>query len=142
MNFTIDTTAPSAPSVSALGSDTTSPYITAISTPVLTGTGEPNTLVTLLDGSGNTVATGMTDGSGNYSITLPSTPDGSYNYSVTNTDALGNTSAPTALSFAIDTLTPASPTITSPLSGALLSDSTPTLTGTGEPNTTFTVRDA
>ncbi len=85
----------------------------------------------------------MTDGVGNYSITV-SVPllDGSYGVDATSTDTIGNLSLTTSRSFTIDTTAPITPTIATPINNSLISDTTPTLTGTGEENTVFVVRNA
>jgi large repetitive protein len=141
--LTIDTTPPVAPTIASIGWDTTAPFLTSDPTPTFTWSGEANSLITLTDGSVTIIGTGMTDGSGNYTITwLLSFADGSYAVDATSTDALGNISTLTSTTFTVDTTAPVAPTIVSPLNNSLLSDTTPTLTGTGEPNTVFTITNA
>jgi subtilisin-like proprotein convertase family protein len=138
--LTIDTSAPVAPTITSIGWDIVVPFLTTDSTPIVMGTGELNSLITLTDGSGMIIGTGMTDGSGNYIITTTTIfPDGLYGVSTMSTDAVGNMSSLRISSFTIDTIAPITPTISSPTDNTLLSDTTPVLTGTGESNTVFTL---
>lgn len=129
--ITIDTTAPLPPVI-------TSPptgIITNDNTPTLTGTAEANTIGIYQNGlpAGGTI----TDAFGNWTFT-PSVPipDGTYTFRATATDAAGNTSAPSnPVVITIDTTAPLPPVITSPSTGTITSDNTPTLTGTAEANT-------
>jgi large repetitive protein len=65
---------------------------------------------------------------------------------VTLVDIAGNTSTPTTTVFTIDSLLPTTPTITSAggdvTPSYLTNDSTPTINGTGEPGSVFTIRNA
>jgi hypothetical protein len=142
-SLTIDTFAPVAPTIASIGGDLIGPFFTTDSTPTITGIGEINTLITLTDGSGAVIGTGMTDGSGNYTIPLTtSLADGTYDLDATSTDIVGNVSTITMSAFVVDTIAPIVPTITSPIDNTLASDTTPILIGTGEPNTVFIIRDA
>lgn len=97
----VDTTAPLAPTILTPASGS----IHAINAPVFTGTGEANTLVTLVvDGQ---TLTGVVDASGSWSIT-PAMPlaDGTQTGSITLTDAFGNISPTASISFAVDTTAP------------------------------------
>ncbi len=108
----LDVTAPVAPTVTSAGGDFSAPFVTADATPTITGTGETNTLITIKNGSGTTIGTGMTNGLGIFAITFVNTPDGTRNYTVINTDTSGNASPTTPFSLTIDTTAPVAPTIT------------------------------
>ena len=117
---TVDSVAPGAPTIDL--SDGSS----------LSGTAEPNSTVTLTDGSGNPIGQVTADGSGNWSYT-PATPlpDGTV-INVVAQDAAGNTSAPT--STIVDAQAPAAPVV-NPSNGT-------TISGTAEPGSTVTLTDA
>ena len=92
----------------------------------------------------------MVAADGTWSVT-PTTAlaDGVNNVSVTATDPAGNTSPATQLPITIDTTVPAAPTAalaaisdTGTLGDSLTNDNTPTLSGTGNPGDTITVKDA
>ncbi len=135
--LTIDTTAPATPTVNALSTNDT--------TPVLTGTAEANSTVTVVI-NGVTFET-TADASGNWSIdTETDTPtaggpftalsDGDYEVTVTNTDEAGNsTSDGSTTELTIDTTAPTTPTV----NALSTNDTTPVLTGTAEANSTVTV---
>ncbi|APO82368.1 Ig-like domain-containing protein [Pseudomonas putida] len=117
---TVDSVAPGAPTINL--SDGSS----------LSGTAEPNSTVTLTDGSGNPIGQVTADGSGNWSYT-PATPlpDGTV-INVVAQDATGNTSAPTSTT--VDAQAPAAPVV-NPSNGT-------TISGTSEPTSTVTLTDA
>ncbi|WP_424963800.1 Ig-like domain-containing protein [Ekhidna sp.] len=135
--LTIDTTPPATPTIDIDSSNDT--------TPVITGTAEPGSTVTVVI-DGVTFET-TADGSGNWSInTEADTPtaggpfnplsEGTYDVSVTSTDAAGNsTSDATTNELEIDLTPPSIPTITSQTT----SDQSPVLEGTAEAGTTVTV---
>ena len=123
--YTVDTTAPAAPSVPDLvaGSDSgvsNADDLTNDTTPTFSGTAEANSTVSVYDGAlllGTTVA----DGLGNWSFTSGVLAAGVHNISATATDAAGNTSAASAaLAITIDTTAPA-------LSSAVVNGATLTL---------------
>ncbi|WBV44709.1 Ig-like domain-containing protein [Pseudoroseomonas cervicalis] len=149
--LTIDTAAPGAPLLALdPGSDsgTAGDGLTRDTTPTLSGSAEPNSSITL-QRDGVTVASLTADGSGLWSWTEP-TPlaDGVYSYTATATDAAGNVSASSAaLGVTIDTTAPAAPLVTldpGSDSGAagdgLTRDTTPTLSGSAEPNSSVTLQ--
>lgn len=95
---TLDTSAPSAPSLSlASVSDSgvsSTDGVTNISRPQLTGTAAPGALVELYDGAGSSVIGSTTaGGDGHWSITLDTLIDGVHALSARQTDAAGNQSA-------------------------------------------------
>ncbi|WP_454020596.1 Ig-like domain-containing protein [Azospirillum sp. Marseille-Q6669] len=134
--LTVDTTAPTAPSV-------TSATLTNSTTPTLTGTAEAGSIVTVTVGGAKYTA--MATG-GNWSIDLATaTPvtgslnlnaNGTNAVSATATDAAGNTSSAGTQSLTIDTTLPSAPAVTS---AALSNSTTPTLTGLAEAGSTVTV---
>ncbi|UKJ77883.1 beta strand repeat-containing protein [Azospirillum brasilense] len=134
--LTVDTTAPTAPSV-------TSAPLTNSTTPTLTGTAEAGSIVTVT--VGGATYTAMATG-GNWSIDLATaTPvtgslnlnaNGTNAVSATATDAAGNTSSAGTQSLTIDTTLPNAPAVTS---AALSNSTTPTLAGTAEVGSTVTV---
>ncbi|AWN43005.1 Ig-like domain-containing protein [Methylobacterium durans] len=133
VTLTVDTVAPGTPTLAATGP-------TNDSTPTITGTAEPGTLVTISNGN-VVIGTANADGAGNFSFT-PGTAlgDGSYNLTATATDAAGNAGAPSApVTLVIDTAAPLAPTLTSP--GGPIADTTPAVTGTGEAGATVTLFD-
>ncbi|WP_085598804.1 Ig-like domain-containing protein [Pseudomonas sp. B10(2017)] len=117
---TVDGVAPGAPTINLSDGST------------LSGTAEPNSTVTLTDGSGNPIGQVTADGSGNWSYT-PTTPlpDGTV-INVVAQDAAGNTSAPTSTT--VDAQAPAAPVV-NPSNGT-------TISGTAEPGSTVTLTDA
>ncbi|WP_131174589.1 DUF4347 domain-containing protein, partial [Phytopseudomonas dryadis] len=131
----IDTTAPIAPAV-------TSPALTNSAAPLLSGTAETGSTVTISIGGATytTVAS-----SGAWSLDLASaTPvagilalnaNGANPVSVTATDAAGNVSATASQTLLIDTTAPTAPAVTSP---ALTNSTTPLLSGTAETGSTVT----
>ncbi|MBB5707654.1 BapA/Bap/LapF family large adhesin [Sphingopyxis panaciterrulae] len=98
----------------------------------VTGTGEPNTTVTVYGPDGTTIlGTGTVQPDGTYSVTIPTQVNGE-DLTVTLTDAAGNESLPTPAE-APDLTAPGVPT-------ADVDDATGTIvTGTGEPGATVTV---
>jgi Bacterial Ig domain/Right handed beta helix region len=81
-----DSTPPATPATPTVsGSDT--------ATPTLSGTTEPGATVRVFDG-GVLIATTTADGSGAWSVTLPTLSAGNHTLTVTASDPYGNTSAP------------------------------------------------
>lgn len=149
--ITIDTTAPAAPSTPGLApasdSGAAGDNITNVKTPTFTGTAEAGSTITLTS-DGSTVGTTTTDASGNYSVTTSSLADGTHVIKATAADAAGNISvASAAVSVTIDTAAPpapSAPTLASASDSGTKGDNitnvtTPTLTGTAEPNSTVTI---
>ena len=128
-----DTTAPDAPTVGSVTGNSTNGY-------TVTGTAEPNSTITIKDNNGDTIGTGTTDESGNYTVTLPGSVGPNTPLNVTATDSSGNVSDPTSA------ITPADPDTTAPDAptvGSVTGNSTNgyTVTGTAEPNSTITIKD-
>ncbi len=140
LGVTIDTTAPTTPSI-------TSNAIVNLNDVALTGTAEANSTVKVFDGAtllGSTTA----NGSGAWAYTTAGLNNGTHNLTATATDAAGNTgaastiapvtinvavaTAPTIVSFSIDSGT---------VGDGITNDKTLTLTGSADANTTIKVFD-
>ena len=112
--YTLDTTAPTAPSGLDMtaGSDSgisDTDNITSVTTPIITGGGaEAGATVKLYDTDGTTLlGTTTADGAGNWSITSSALSAGSHTLTTKVTDASGNTSAAsTGLNVTVDTTAP------------------------------------
>ena len=128
-----DTTAPDAPVVGSVTGNSTNGY-------TVTGTAEPNSTITIKNNNGDTVGTGTTDGSGNYTVTLPGSVGPNAPLTITATDGSGNVSDPTSATTPADSDTTAPD---SPVVGSITGNSTNgyTVTGTAEPNSTITIKD-
>ena len=149
LTVTVDAVPPSSPAIAAFSSDTgtVGDGITADNTLTLTGTAEANSTVKVYDGA-TLLGTVTADGSGAWSCTTAALANGSHSLTATATDAAGNTSAASAtLSVTVDTAAPSSPAIaafstdTGMVGDGITSDSTLTLTGTAEANSTVKVYD-
>ncbi|WP_353858901.1 Ig-like domain-containing protein [Azospirillum formosense] len=134
-SLTIDTTAPTAPTITTALANST--------TPTLTGTAEAGSTVTVTVG-GATYTTTATGGSWSVDLStatptagaLTLNPNGANPVSATATDAAGNTSSAGTQSLTIDTTLPNAPAVTS---AALTKNATPTIAGTAEAGSTVTV---
>ncbi|NUB16476.1 hypothetical protein GAY28_30660, partial [Azospirillum brasilense] len=134
-SLTIDTTAPNAPTVTTALSNST--------TPVIGGTAEAGSTVTVTIG-GATYTTTATGGNGSVNLATATPTTGSLNLnanganpvSATATDAAGNVSAPGTQSLTVDTTAPNAPAVTS---AALSNSTTPVIGGTAEAGSTVTV---
>ena len=146
----IDVTAPSAPSVPDLDatSDTGSSStdnLTSDTTPLLTGTAEAGSTVSLTSDQSGAIGTG-TAGGGSFSIVSSALSQATHQITATATDVAGNVSpASAALSITIDSANPAAPSTPdldatsdtgSSSTDNLTSDTTPLLTGTAEAGST------
>ncbi|OXM87601.1 hypothetical protein CF651_04570 [Paenibacillus rigui] len=137
VTFTVDTTAPAAPVITAPANGST----TNDSTPTISGTAEVNSTVSVkVDGTA--VGTVAADASGNWSFTLAAAlTDGPHASIATAADALGNISPnSTPVTFTVDTTAPAAPVVTVPVDGSTTNDSTPTISGTAEANSAVSVK--
>lgn len=158
--LTVDTSAPAAPAITSVDDNagaTQGPLAAGDSTddntPTLVGTGEPGATITVLDGS-TPLGTALVDGAGNWTFTPPlPLVDGSRTFNTVASDAAGNTTPGDSFALTIDTLPSTGTTgitqvlddqgpLTGPLAnGATTNDSTPTLTGVGDPGSTVTIAD-
>jgi Ca2+-binding RTX toxin-like protein len=151
--YTVDNTAPSAPTTSSITTDTGtsgSDRVTSDSTLVFAGTGEANsTIEVFIDGT--SIGTTIADGAGNWSFDYTGTTlaDGNYNLTAVATDSAGNVgSASSAFAITVDTIAPAAP-LTADMTAAsdtgssnsdnITSNTTPTFMGTAEANSTVTL---
>ena len=100
---TIDTTAPTAPSIAAL----TTPSANAL--PTLAGTTTSNEIITIYDGGTTVVGVTVANNAGAWTFTLTSSLlDGSHSFTATGTDVAGNTSVQgAAVAYEVDTTPPA-----------------------------------
>ncbi|MEB7858921.1 Ig-like domain-containing protein, partial [Staphylococcus xylosus] len=119
----VDTTAPEAPTVNEVTSESTT----------VNGTAEPGSEVTVTFPDGTT-ATATTDDQGNYTVDIPTTVnlDGGEAIRVVAEDKDGNVSSETT-TIVVDTTAPEAPTV-----NEVTSEST-TVSGTAEPGSTVTV---
>ncbi|OAE47742.1 Ig-like domain repeat protein [Enterobacter cloacae] len=155
---TVDLTAPTAPAIGAVTDDVgpvTGPIADGQSTndnrPTLTGTGTAGDTITIYN-NGDPLGTVLVGPTGTWSYTPPALDDGSHTLTVTATDPAGNESTPSAgITIVVDTVS-TTPVITSvtdnagnaatPVpSGDPTNDTTPTLTGTAEPNSVVAIFD-
>ena len=141
VTFTVDTTVPEAPAILT----PTDGSITADTTPVISGTAEPETTVDVTvanaDGSTTVFEDVPVSVGGAWTIT-PATPlaQGAHTATAVAVDAAGNVSAASEpVDFTIDSVAPVAPVITAPADGSVTNDATPVLTGTAEPGTTVDV---
>ncbi|TGN65540.1 Ig-like domain repeat protein [Nocardioides eburneiflavus] len=112
-------------------------------TPEVSGTGEAGATIDVTEG-GLPVCSTTVEPDGTWSCTpsLPLLP-GEHTFTVTAEDEVGNTATATT-TFTVDpdaddTDPPAAPVITAPAEGASVQDTTPQISGTGEPGATVTV---
>jgi hypothetical protein len=136
-SFTVDTTAPAAPVVTApVG-------ITNDTTPNIIGTAEALSLVNVwyLNDTATEVAictNVAVNASGNWSCTSSiALPERVIELRVRATDGVNNTSVAGTHSFTVDATVPAAPVITAPV--GFTNDTTPTITGTAQVGTTVDV---
>ncbi|WP_347093053.1 BapA/Bap/LapF family large adhesin [Sphingomonas parapaucimobilis] len=101
---------------------------------IVTGSGEAGATVTIRDANGAVLGTATVAANGIYNATLTTPQTNGETLQVTQADAAGNVSAPASV-LAPDTTPPLAPT------GSVV-DSGATLSGTGEPGATVTVRAA
>lgn len=146
ITFTIDTEAPAtpaAPTVTDSVTQITGPVPDGGTTndprPVLSGTGTPNDVINITDtvnGISTVVGTVTVDSSGNWSWRPGSDiAEGSHAWTATATDEAGNVSDPSpAITIVVDTLAPDTPVISAvggAPDGGFITDTTPTVGGTG-----------
>ncbi|WNG13998.1 adventurous gliding motility protein AgmC [Cystobacter fuscus] len=133
--FHVDVTAPVAPVVSTPDEGT----LFNTRTPVITGTAEAGTTVTVyLDGSA--VGTAPVNTLGNWSFTTAELTDGTYAVKVTATDVAGNVGPESnTRTFRVDATAPSAPVLTAPADGALVNTRVNVISGTAEVGTTVTV---
>jgi len=109
LKFTVDTSAPSAPTIG--DSAISNGYVT-LGNQTLTGTAQAGSTVNISGENGTLNTTVTANSSGVWTYQADGLSDGAQSFSVTATDPAGNVSPSNALSFTVDTSTPAAPTIT------------------------------
>jgi hypothetical protein len=128
--FTVDTTA-LAPVITGPTGTVTDP------SPDITGTAEPGaTVAVTIDGV--VVGTTTADSVGDWTYILTADlGEGDHTVSAVQTDPAGNTSPASAdTTFTVDTTAPNPAVVSTPADGSTTNDTTPTYTGTAEPNST------
>jgi len=146
----VDTTAPAAPTVNALTSESTTPVITgSAALATASGTVTAETMTVSVGGATYNV----TPSGGTWSLdlatatpvsgTLDLTALGTHQVVATVTDAAGNATSDTTTGeiSIVDLTAPTAPAIIAPAAGATLTSSTATITGTGEAGATLKVYD-
>ncbi|OKP15293.1 Ig-like domain-containing protein, partial [Serratia fonticola] len=121
--------------------------------PTLNGTAKAGSIVTILDGS-NVLGSTTVKADGNWSFTpAVDLGQGAHSLSATAVDPAGNPSTSSSWTFTVDTVKPTAPFIDSAaddvgsvqlqnlVSGSATDDSTPTLSGRAEANSTVTISD-
>ena len=147
----VDTSAPAAPTVTAITTDTgssSSDGVTSDPTLILSGTAEAGSIVTVYK-DGTSIGTASASGAGAWSFDYTGTTlaAGSYAFKAQATDLAGNTSGDSAVfTVVVDTSAPAAPTVTaittdtgSSSSDGVTSDPTLILSGTAEAGSIVTV---
>lgn len=127
----VDTTAPAAPLASVAKND--NGFISG-NIPVVFGKAEANATITVFNG-GNAVGSAKADVNGLFNIPVSSIGNGSYTFTATATDAAGNRSAATSLTFKVDATPPTAPTVA--FQPASANGNQPMFSGTGEIGTTI-----
>jgi hypothetical protein len=151
LSVAIDTSAPAAPVITGFATDTgtVGDGITSDTSLTISGTAENNSTVNVFDGATN-LGTATASGTGAWSfIDVRTLANASaHTYTATATDAAANTGVASAvLNVAIDTAAPAAPVITGfatdsgTLGDGLTNDTSLTVSGTAEANSTVTVFD-
>jgi len=136
VTVTIDITEPNAPIITSPNHGT----LTTDSKLSISGTAEAGSIVELFIG-GVSHGTTSADKTERWMYTPASDwSDGVHSITARATDAAGNTSAAsTTVTMTIDTIAPSAPIVTNPSDGAIISDTTPTIRGTSEANSTVEV---
>ncbi|MBI3194290.1 MAG: DUF11 domain-containing protein, partial [Ignavibacteriae bacterium] len=128
--YTVDTTAPNAPVVTAPANGST----VATTTPTFSGTAEANSKVRLYV-DGVLVDSTTANGSGAWSKVSAALAQGSHTIKATSVDAAGNVSGfSNTNTFTVDTVAPSAPVVTAPSNGSTVNTTTPTFSGTAEAN--------
>jgi len=136
--LSIDTQNPAAPIITSPADNA----LLADASPVVSGTAEANSAVSVYAGA-NIICNTTADGSGNWVCTTSGLADAAYSLTATSTDSAGNISAVSvAVSLSIDTTPPVAPLINSPAASGIVTNNTPSISGSAEGNSTLTVSEA
>ncbi|MFV0544519.1 MAG: Ig-like domain-containing protein, partial [Marinicella pacifica] len=124
--------------------DTTAPDAPVINAPTngqpVSGTGEPYATVVVTTPGGATCTTTV-QANGTWSCDLTGNLVNGDDITATQTDEAGNESDPTTETGGLDTEEPEAPSIDTPVDGSTINNTTPTISGTAEANSTVTVSD-
>ena len=112
--------------------------VIANSSPNLTGTAQPNATVNITR-DGVVVGTATANGSGNFTFASAVLSQGLHTWSATQTVGGATGPASSAFSFTVDTVAPAAVVLIDPVDGVRTNDTTPTLDGTAEANSSVAV---
>jgi outer membrane protein OmpA-like peptidoglycan-associated protein len=127
-HFTIDTTAPGAPTLNSPADQSS----TINNEPTLDATGEAGSTVTFYVQGIGTVGTDTADGTGDATFTFTSPlANGTYCAYATATDGAGNVSVNSNTNCFAVAVPPPAPTMSTPADGSLTNDNEPALTATG-----------
>src|SRR5262245_62058935 len=149
LSVTVDTVAPTAPTVVSFSADSgaVGDGITNDNTLTLTGTAPAGSTVSIYDGA-TLLGTAIANSSGVWTFNTGTLADATHSFTARTSDAAGNmSSASTALSVTIDTVAPGVPTISSYSSDSgtvgdgITNDNTLTLTGTAADGNSVSVYD-
>ena len=157
----VDSIAPTVPAITLINDDVGSITgnvanngVTNDTTPTLSGTGEPGSLVTLYD-NGLLMTSILIDRTGTWSHSVPTAEalaEGTHRFTVTATDAAGNVVSAPPVIITVDIQAPATPFIVSATddvgnlpvdlsTGSRSNDTLPLLKGTGVADSTITIYD-
>ncbi|MDN8552380.1 Ig-like domain-containing protein [Citrobacter werkmanii] len=160
VTLTIDTTVPTTPTIEFATDDDGVPdsnfnnnATTDDNTPVIHGTGEAGSIITVFNGA-TVLGVATVDSSGNWEFPITSALlDGTYTLTASAKDAAGNPSGTSnSFTFTVDTIPLQAPVVTeildnvNPVTGTLsdgsfTNDQTLTINGTGETGSTITIYD-
>ncbi|MBP9779643.1 S-layer homology domain-containing protein, partial [Candidatus Gracilibacteria bacterium] len=140
-SFIVNCIPPENPTIIALGGDNQFPFTISDATPIISGTGEANTIVNFYTISGVLIATGTTDSNGEFAIPiLQALPEGEFTYTITLTDIYGYESSGTTLQFLLDTTAPGVPSV-QPLPLVSITGSV-SISGSTSPNSSIEILSA
>ena len=132
----LDSTPPAAPVISAPAEGA----FLASTTLTMSGTAEAGSTISASTGGG-VVGTTVTDVGGAWTLIINGLAQGPSTWSVTAADSQAQISTPSTVSLTVDTVAPAAPMITAPSAGAVVTATTPSVSGTAEAFVTITIRE-
>lgn len=124
----VDTTAPQSPTAAV--EKNASGFVHG-NAPIVFGVAEAGSTVKVFNG-GTQLASGQADANGLFKVSVPGLANGNYTLSTTATDAAGNASTATNVTFRVDATPPSAPTVAYVLTGNQAA-----FTGAGEVGTTI-----